>query len=257
MSYPTILFSADGEQYNSYREDGTNVTYPFGTQMVLQDGRKFRFARNGGTALPLANVIQAGINTPDHVNTTAVATALASRTGVTTLGATLATINDYREGYMVVSVTPDGGSIYVVGSHAAVASAGEFTGNLAPGFALKAAWTTTSRIDLIRNPYRAVIEAVATTVTGPLVGVSIVALAANSTAAALARGWLATHGPCPVETVGTLVIGQRAVAGTDAGEAMPAEGTTLATYVAQQEIGIVMRVAAAAAFSTIYLTIDK
>ena len=257
MAYPTVLFSADGEQFSRYREDATGITYPLGTQLVMQDGRKFRFTRNGGTLLAVANVMQAGINTADHVNTTAVATAIAARAGVTTLGSTLATINDYREGYMVVSVTPDGGSLYVIGSHAAVASGGEFTGNFAPGFSIQAAWTTTSRIDLIRNPYRAVIEAVATTVTGPLVGVTVSALAANSSAPALSRGWLATHGPCAVETVSTLVIGQRAVAGTDAGEVMPAEVTTLSTYVVQQEVGIVMRVAAATAFSTIYLTIDK
>lgn len=254
MAYPTVLYSADGEQYNTYRND--NQILPYGTQMVMQDGRKFRFGRAGGTTLVAANVQQAGINTPNHVDTTAVATAINARAGVTTLGATAATVNDYREGYMVVSVTPDGGSIYVIGSHAAVASAGEFTGNFAPGFALKAAWTTTSRIDLIRNPYRAAIEAVGTTVTAPIIGVAVMALAANSTNAALSHGWFATHGPCAVETDGTLVVGQRAVTAADAGELAPATGV-IATYIVEQEVGIVMRVAADTAFSTIFLTIDK
>ena len=255
MAYPTILYSADGEQYNSYANN--NQLYPYGTQMVMQDGRKFRFTRAGGTTLVVANVQQAGINTPNHVDTTAVATAIGSRAPSTTLGATAATVNDYREGYAVVSVTPDGGSIYVIGSHAAVGSGAVATLNLAPGFALKAAWTTTSRIDLIRNPYRAVIEVPGSSLpTGPLTGVAVVALAANTSDTALSHGWLATHGPCAVETDGTLVVGQRAVTAADAGEAAPWTATA-ANMVTEMEIGVVMRVAADTAFSTIFLTIDK
>ena len=254
MAYPTILFSADGEQYSQHREDGQR--YPYGTQMVMQDGRKFRYGRAGGTLLVAKNVQQAGINTANHVDTTAVASAISSRAPSTTLGASAATVNDYREGYATVSVTPDGGSIYVIGSHLANAGSADLVLNLAPGFALQAAWTTTSRVDLIRNAYRAAIEAVGTTVTGPLIGVAVTALAANTSASALSHGWFATHGPCAVETDGTLVIGQRAVTAADAGEAAPWTAVA-ATQVIEQEIGIVMRVAADTAFSTIYLTIDK
>lgn len=249
MAYPTILFSADGEQYNAYRDD--NQIFPYGTQLVMQDGRKYRFARAGGVLLVVGNVLAAAVAEANHLDTTAVASAIASRAPQTTLGATLAAVNLYREGFAVVSITPDGGSTYLIGSHAAVASAGIMTINLAPGFALKAAWTTTSRIDLLVPSYKSVIQSPATTLTSEVVGVACFALAANTTAAALSHGWVATRGPHGVLTSGTAVVGANAIVplGT-AGAAGPSAAST--SYV----VGRVMTVAAAAGWSTLFLTID-
>lgn len=256
MAFPVVLFSADGEQYNTYRDDETGVIFPYGTQLVMQDGRKFRFVRNGATLAVVGDVMQAGLNTANHVNTTAIAASIGSRAPTSTLGATAATVNDYRQGYVIVEVTPDGGSSYVIGSHAAVASSGVMTANLAPGFSLQRAWTTTSRVGYIRNPHRNVIQVPVTTITAPPQGVAVTPLAANGTNSNLSFGWLATSGPCGVLTTGTLVIGQRAVASTAAaGAVAPATGT-IATYIVEQVVGRVIRVGATGTFSLIDLSID-
>lgn len=256
MSFPVILFSADGEQYNTYREDGTDAQYPFAQQLVLADGRKFRFARAGGTLLAVGEVQQAAVNTTNHINNVAIAAAAASRAPTATLGNTAATANEYREGYAYPNVTPDAGSVYVIGQHDAVAGTGVITLNLAPGFALRNAWTTTTRVSLVHNNYRAVLQVPVTTITQVPVGVAVTALAANTGgASAKSRGWLATSGPCAVGSVGTLVIGQRAVASTaTAGLVAPGTGT-IATYIIEQEVGNVMHVGTSVAL--VKLSIDR
>lgn len=255
MAYPTVLYSADGEQYNTYRDDGTTNSYPFATQLVLQDGRKFRYTRAGGTLLVVGDVQQAAVNTTNHIGLTAIASALGSRAPTATLGATAATVNDYREGYVQVTTTPDGGSMYVIGQHDAVLSAGVITLNLAPGFALKNAWTTSTRVGLVHNAYKNVVQLPVTTLTQVPVGVAVTALAANTSVTALSRGWLATSGPASVNTTGTLVIGQRAVASTAAAGAVAPGTGTIATYIVEQEVGNVMLVSTT--FSLVRLTIDK
>ena len=229
---------------------------PFGTQMVLMDGRKFRFSVAGGTVLVIGNVKQAAANVANHVDITAVASALASRAPTATLGATAATADQYFGGYAIVSVTPDGSNTYLIANHDAVASSGIITLNLAAGHAVRtSAWTTTSRIDLIKHPYDSVII-MPTAATGVAVGVAITPLAAYlTTGAALSFGWLQTRGLCGVLTNGTLVLGEGVHTGITTAGAVTAASTTFDEPFTIQ-VGRVQRVAATTAFSPIFLTID-
>jgi hypothetical protein len=245
MAMPNLLFGPDGEQYNQY--DGTRVTnqrWPLGTQLICQDGRKYRFSLAGGSALVVGNVLATAANQANHVDTTAVATAAGSRTLTTTLGATAATANQYSEGYAMVSVTPGAGETYVIATHPAAGSSETLEVTLASGQQVRTALTTTSRVDLIKHPYDGVIQFPAS-ISGHPVGVACTAIAAGD------FGWVQTRGMAAVLTAGTVVIGAGVVGDTaTAGAAGPVAAAT------EPIIGYVRRVAASTAWSPIFLLID-
>lgn len=281
MTPAVLLYAPDGMQYQRYGgvrgtglflARGTPVVgngpgawgsdtlqrYPFGTQLILQDGRKYRFAVAGGTVLVAREVQQAAANLANHVGLTAIAvnTDALRRSPTFTLGATAVTADQYAGGYLQVSVTPDVGNIYLIGNHDAVVSAGTMTANLAPGSRIRNDWTTATRVNLLKNPYDSTIV-YPTTSTQVHVGVAITPLAAYVAAgSALSFGWLQTAGLASVLTNGTVVLGDGVyVAATTAGSVSATTGTFAVAYT--RIIGFVARVGATAEDSAIFLTMDS
>ena len=260
-----ILYGPDSEPYNTYgavspapgdNGPGGQIAqrgrHPLGHQLVLQDGRKFRFVLNGGTLLVVANTIQgAAALTTSEDNTTA-AGAVADRIITFTHGAATTAVNLFAEGYAVISVTPGGGDTYKIASHLALQNgqAGDVV-NLSPGNALRRALTTTSRMDLVRHVYQAVIQMPSGAFTGASVGVAVSAIPVTD------FGWLQTRGACGVLSEGTILMGTRASvpAPTVAG-AFGVETPTSADSDVESTLGFVMAVAAGGAWSTIFLTLD-
>src|SRR3990167_3085123 len=142
MSLQLVIYGPEGEQHNVY----TTQRWPFGTQLVMQDGRKFRFA-GAPTLLVTGDVLKAAANVANDVGRTGIAAAIGSKAPTLTLGGAT-TANLYAEGYWQNSVTPGGGESYKINNHLAGQTAVVF--NLDAG--LKTAITTTTRVDLIRNP---------------------------------------------------------------------------------------------------------
>ena len=204
------------------------------------------------------DVQQAAANEANHVGLTAIAvgTDALRRSPTFTLGATAATADQYAGGYLQISVTPDIGSVYQVGDHDAVASAGTMTANLAPGSRIRNDWTTATRVNLLKNPYDSVIV-YPTTSTQVHVGVAVTPLAAYlTTGAALSFGWLQTAGIASVRTNGTVILGDGVyVAATTAGS-VTATTTTYAVAFTRI-IGYVARVGATTEDSAIFLIIDS
>jgi len=245
-----VVYGPEGEQYNQY----TTQRWPFGTQLIMQDGRKFRFSY-APTLLVVGNVLQAAANVANHVNTTAVASAAGSISPSTTLGATAAAANLYAEGYACVSVTPDGGHAYKVDNHLVNAGSVALVLNLLDGAGIKTAWTTTSRVDLIKNPYDGVIQTPATTHTGVIAGVAVSAVAAG------AYGWIQTAGVASVLTdasvvtvLGKAVCASVVTAGSCA-HYIPTEAAP-PTGLDRPIIGICQRTAAVNAWADVKLTTD-
>src|SRR3990167_7576054 len=145
-AYPTIeIFGSEGEQYNTY--GATSQRWPFGTALRAQDGRVYRFAQAGGATLVIGDLLTAAANVANDVNRAGIAAAIGSKAPTLTLGGAT-TANLYAEGYWQNSVTPGGGESYKINNHLAGQTAVVF--NLDAG--LKTAITTTTRVDLIRNP---------------------------------------------------------------------------------------------------------
>lgn len=263
MAYPPILFGPESEVYNTYASvspaPGDNGAggqiaqrgrHPLGQQLILTDGRKFRFAL-AGVLMVVGDVQQAAAALATSEDLTPAAGAVDDRIITFTHGAATTAINLFAEGSGVISVTPGGGDTYKIASHAALrnATAGDVI-NLAPGQALRRALTTSSRLDLSRHPYAGCIEVPVTTITGAPVGVAVSAIANGS------FGWLQTRGACGVLTDSTNVVGTRAVVPSAAAGAAGPETAVAANSAIEVTIGTVLVVAATTAWSTIFLTID-
>jgi hypothetical protein len=183
-----------------------------GTRAVDEAGRTFRYVKAGGTALVAGDVIQSPAIVANHLALTAPAVAVGATSFTCTPGATLGTANQYEDGFLQVSVTPGLGYTYPVAGHAAFASATAFTLNLKEP--IQVALTTSSRLGLIQNKYKGVIQLPVTTATGTIVGVATYVIAASE------YGWILTWGTCSVLTTGTPALGAMVLGpGTVAGAA--------------------------------------
>lgn len=232
MAFPNIIFGNEGEQFNSY----VDQRWPLGTKLVLQDGRAYRFGRNGAVAATAGSLFQ-GIVPDGNFDTLAVPSTTVNTAGNRTIRVTLPanaiTKNLYAEGYAVTEAAAGAGDgyAYKIVSHPASAGSEDVTFTIASE--LKHTLNTSDKVTLIQNLYDAVIIHPAPR-TANLIGVAAGAIAAAS------YGWFAVNGPQPVLVVGTHVIGGGLIAtGTVTGspdgtvEASGVGITTTAATIAQ------------------------
>lgn len=243
--------------------------YPMGTQLVVRDGRKFRYASVGATTLVVGNVIQASINlTTDQNQSATASTSVNPYTGVATTngiggsaiglthGAATVIANFFAEGYIYVSVTPGGGDYYKVASHVALAN-GVGTPpdvvNLWPGHKIRRALTdTTSKVNLLSNPYSRVIQLPGTLQTGVIAGIAVTPLTGATGRGNF--GWLQTRGACGVLcAAGSIIVGQPAIVSTTAGAV---DLVTTTNIITSTIVGQFMRVGASAGWGLVYVTLD-
>ena len=218
---PYTYFGPIGERNNTYAAVGNNAnlgTRPLGTRLVLPDEREYRFVLNDGTAEVAASLYQSVASVANHVNVVCdVARAVDAVIVSATLGATAAAIDIYAEGIVHVNDAAGEGYAYNItramssgAAHAAAASSGILTVNLAPGEKVQIALTTSSEVSFTRNRYHQVLIH-ASPPTGGIAGVS------PGVAAADRFYWSQTKGYAAVLADGTLLAGLPVMAsiGTD------------------------------------------
>ena len=182
--------------------DSVSQIHELGELRVDRQGRKFRYCLVGGTSLVAGSLYQAPAQAANHQNLVVVSGAVDSAQIVATLGNTLAIVNQYAGGWVVITITPGVGYCYKISGHAAVAALGDITLDLDD--AVQVALTTTSRVDLIPNPFNGVILSIGGTNTGKIVGV------AHDIVTNAQFGWLQTGGPaCVLNDAGTVVVGDQ------------------------------------------------
>ncbi len=259
MSYPTVLYGPESLPYEiltaatpapgSFTDNtiAQRGKYRLGQQLILGSGKKFRFALNGGTTLTVGHAIGNAAIVSTDVDMSAQGTAAGARSIAFTHGAATVAVNYFAEGSATISITPGLADTYDIASHAALTSGGVDTVYLQPGQQVRRALTlTTSKVDLVANPYASVVVVAATILQHP-VGVAITALTSGQ------WGWLQTRGNCGVICTGTMTVGSPAVmllSGGTAGTPAPATAAT------QPNVGLVTVVAATGAASTLFLTMD-
>lgn len=185
----------------------TTAQTDLGAMAMTADGRMYRYALAGGTALVVGKLQQSAAETTAWQNLTAVAASVGD-TSIASTSTITVTANQLAQGYAIISVTPGVGYTYQISSHSAYTAAAP-TLNLTDKVLV--ALTTSSKIDLMAHPLSAVIVN-PTTASGTPVGVAVVAAAAST------YTWLQTGGIASVLadgaiTVGTNVIASNAVAG--------------------------------------------
>lgn len=230
MSFPGMIWGDEGEQFRSY----TERRWPLGTQMMLDDGRTYRFGFTGSGAATAGLLFQSEV--PDaNFDTLAVpaATSTYNTAGLRALRVTLpanAIVKDlWAEGYAVTEAAAGAGEgyAYKIVSHPLSAGSEDVTFTLKT--ALKHTLNTSDKVTFIPNQGDRVIVHPAPP-TAAIYGVAAGAIAASN------YGWFAVRGPQPVLVVGTHVIGGGLIAtGTVTGSpdgSVEAAGTAITTTAA-------------------------
>lgn len=261
MAFPNVIFGNEGEQHNSY----TDQRWPLGTKMVLQDGRSYRFGRNGAAAATAGLLFQSEV--PDaNFDTLAVPSSSVNTAGNRTIRVTLPasaiTKDLWKEGYAVTEAAAGAGEgyAYKITGHPASAGSEDVTFDIESP--LKHTLNTSDKVTFMKHPAGDVIVHPAPP-TAALFGVAAGAIAAAS------YGWFAVEGPQPVLVVGTHVIGGGLIAtGTVTGspdgsvEAAGVAITTTAATIAQITeltgalVGRCMEVAPTTGYGMAYLSLD-
>ena len=210
--------SAAEPQVDIYSTDETQ-NYDLGTRLVTPDGRAFRYAQAGAAALTTGALIQqavlAGATTTAQEDL-AVATSgvIGNDFGYATILTTAQAADAFRDGYYCIATGSQAqgrGAMYRIDSHGPLAV--ESSKIPFRDETLRTATLAgTSTVRLIANPYKSVIQAPVTTVSGSALGVVHIAVPATE------FFWLQTWGPVTAlcagaMTIGTAVVRAVAVAG--------------------------------------------
>lgn len=187
--------------------DAGNVS--LGAAAFDNAGNRYRFAKAGGTALVPGKLQQAAAEVTNHQGLTPAAAAIGATEVTVTLGATAATANQYAGGWLVVTITPGQGYKYLISSHPAADLSTTLTLTLED--AVVVALTTSSRVDLVANPYSGVIVNPTTASSAPVGGAVTAVTAAYF-------GWIQDGGIASLlsdggATVGTAQVGSNGTAG--------------------------------------------
>lgn len=230
-------------------DNSSTQKHQLATRMRTRDGRVFYYCLAGAVDLVAGNVIQGPATVPNHLANTPPAVAIGATSFSYTPGATLGTANQYADGWLQVDTTPGNGQAYSIDSHLAFASATAFTLNLSSDDAIRVALTTSSRVGLIPNEYRGVIQLPVTTATGIICGVAPCVITAAQ------FGWLQTWGNyAGVLTTGTPALGASVMGpGTVAGAAQVV--VAAGTLIVAQWIGQMTQVGVDTKNNAIYLKI--
>lgn len=205
--------------------------HKLGTLRDLEDGRKFVYAKAGGTALAAGKLNQQEAVLSTNINldvtaTTGPASIGESVFGVTT-GAAALTENDYAEGYAWHNKNGVLGQMYKIDSHLANAGSVELRVNITEP--LRVAVADADEFSLVKHPQKDLIIT-PTTLTGAPTGVAPVAVTAEY------YFWNQVTGPCACLAHGTLIVGDNvtpSVANTPVAGAVEAstEAISIATIV--------------------------
>ncbi len=210
-----VLYKSNSEQLHN-----------FGELVHTNDGRAFRYCK-AGELLVSGSLYQSKVENTSDQNLTAPVAAIGA-TSVTPSTTVTVAANEYAQGYLVVTVTPGLGKVYLISSHPA-ASAATVTLNLADP--IEVALTTTSRLDLVANGYRDVLLNPSSATANPI-GAAVAPIASGE------FGWLGVGGAQPVLADGALAVGVNLIASNGTNGAVEDVASTTQAIVGTAMSGI-------------------
>lgn len=184
-----------------YASSTTPVSgYYIGQYVEGNDGKGFRYAKAGASALVVGNVLQSSAYDSQFTNMS-VLEASAGDTQVTvTNGTTTVAEGEFVGGSFSIYTA---GTIpvaqeYTILDHTTGTSGASLTVTL--DRPLRAAMTTSAKVNMKRSPWSGVIQSPATTLTGSVAGVAIYAIPAGE------YGWVQTKGVCAALSDGSSIL---------------------------------------------------
>ena len=223
--------------------DSTAATQTIGTYIETADGRGFRYACVGATALVPGKLYQSPAQDTTNQNPSgglAVAAAAIGATQVTLTGSLTLALNLMAGGFLSVNVTPGQGYLYRIKGNTAVSSAANCVVTLDDPLVI--ALTTSSKVVMSIHPYNGVVVN-PTTATGSPVGI------APFTTAATDFGWLQTRGPSVYLNDSSTAVGLGLAPSAGTAGALKTMAATLA------QVGYAMQTGVTTEYDLCYLTI--
>lgn len=215
-----------------------------GTLRILRDGRKFRYAKAGSSALAAGKLAIAAAVAADVMNEAcAAAHAIGDMQFAETITSATYAENYFAGGYLQVNDATGEGHQYKIDSSTAVAAATAITLGLAEPIRV-ALVASTSEFTLVHSPWMAVVE---TATLGLPVGVT------PHVVTAAYHYWIQTGGPALVLSGNTDAVGKPVFQGTTTAGSV--NGADTGSYYPM--VGIVMGTAGVASeYKPLWLTID-
>lgn len=234
----TRPFKKAGFQQGIYQTSST-AKETLGTLRILQDGRKFRYAKAGANNLSAGKVGVAAAIEGDAMNESITAAVSVGEKVISlTLGGSLSYDEDYfKGGFLQINDAAGEGRAYPISGSTEVDSGTAITVTLEEG--IKEALTTSSEYTLVHSPWMAVTES--TTEESLAVGVAPVDVTANY------YYWAQTGGPAICLISGSPAVGTNltlastagAVTGCDDGVTSSSSTITIDNLHSQPIIGVV------------------
>lgn len=252
-SYPRGIILGDTSQpKQTIYEESATQQYHLGTKLVYTDGRIFRYARNGGTALS-----KALMTTSEALYARAVEELQATSGTAVEIGDMEITIdlttggtwveNEYADGFLVVNKATGIGDMYKILAQKITSADTLMTVLLETS--IRTALAADTEVTLVKSPWREV-DVMPVVAEGTPAGIPLIGVTANYFC------WLQTGGyaPCIVDTGETLIKGEPVgYPGTPnvAGACGDIEGATDTTW------GVAVYVATAGEVAIIDLKLDS
>jgi len=240
MAFSNIINGTYGQE----KVETSSQKLELGTRMVFRDGREYRYAHNGGTAVGEGLIVAAEALVAHHGSDGDLAvatTAAGSRTIDVTVEATAAAKNLYKEGYLWFNLESTSvHDFYKIKEHDAFGSGGSATVTIEDEDGLHQAVTNgTDKVGLMKNPYDNVIVATAAVAERP-VGITVNNFTVDY------YGWLQTRGLSVIK----IDAGSTVALGTPLGVSAAHAGQ--ASAVAADTTGGIARVVSLAAVDNEY-----
>ena len=188
MAFSNVINGTYGQE----KKETSSQKLELGTRMVFRDGREYRYAHNGASAVGEGLIVAAEALVAHHGSDGDLAvatTAAGSRTIDVTVEGTAAAKNLYKEGYLWFNLAATSvHELYKIKEHDAFGSGGSATVTIEDEDGLHQAVTNgTDTVGMMKNPYDNIIVATAAVAERP-VGVTVNAFTADY------YGWVQTRG---------------------------------------------------------------
>lgn len=222
----------------------STALHSIGEYMVTNDGRGYRYCKNGAVAMAVGRIYQAAAEDTSNQQEITIVNASVGDLSITSSDSVTLAADLLAGGFLLVSEGTLGtGQVYKIkGNTAASGAAVTFTLEEP----VRVATTGTCKVDVKVNPYAGLVVA-PTTQTSAVLGAAQHAIAANE------YGWIQTHGVCGILAQGTVVVGDGLV---------PANTSVAGTVVSRADasleasIGYALHGGASTDFALCFLTID-
>lgn len=217
MSFPFSIPLSESQM----RTESATQLMPLGTRGYTRDGRIYRYAQAGATALTKGTLCEAAagaaINTSTDTRLNRVCTTTHTEAHISTTMVASGTVSadDFKDGYLFCTDTTGTGGQYVHIKKSTASSSNTCSGTTGciltfyPDSHVEESLTTASTVAPVKNMYKGIIVATAGGNVNALVGVP------NQDVTEAYYFWLQTWGPCAVRQETTVIpLGSAVVSST-------------------------------------------